>query len=292
MERSLFRLPEVPPPSREALTMALGRARTSFHEAHYVELGRTLPRLISGSLAAGAHDVAARAYVLLAQLATKNYQQYAWLAADRARAQAELTSSPVLAGEAAQAMAIAMRRAGEYDASVGQLQGAASGLEGRSPDYQAMRGVLLLTASYSAAQAGRQGQAMGFLEEAEATARRMEEEHRKLPAPRDFSVDHTRLFRISVHHALGEPGPALRYARQVEPMRLPDAERRARMMMDVCRVYKDDGEPERAFAALRAMEKYAPEEVRRPKIRGIARELLVLNGEISGLRRFSQRIGA
>lgn len=155
-----------------------------------------------------------------------------------------------------------------------------------------MRGVLLLTASYSSAQAGWKSQALGFLGEAEETASRKETETRKLYIPGVSSPDHTRLFRISVHHALGEGSEALKYASQVDPLRLPHAERRARMMMDVCRVFKDEGEPARAFSALRAMEKYAPEEVRRPKVRAIAGELLTLNGDIPGLRRFAQHIGA
>lgn len=61
--------------------------------------------------------------------------------------------------------------------------------------------------------------------------------------------------------------------------------------MDVARVWRDLGEPERAFSALRALEQYAPEEARRPKVRAITSELMTLNGEIPGLRRFAQRIG-
>ncbi|MCX5194848.1 helix-turn-helix domain-containing protein [Streptomyces sp. NBC_00249] len=292
VERSIFHLPEAQPVSREALVTGLAQARDLFHEAQYVRLGKNLPRLISAASASGAHDVTARAHVLLAQLAIKNHQQYAWIAADRARTHARMSGNPVIMGEAAHSMAISMRRAGEYEASVDQLQAAVSNLDERSPDHLAMRGVLLLTASYSSAQAGWKGQALGFLGEAEETASRKETETRKLYIPGVFSPDHTRLFRISVHHALGEGGEALRYASQVDPLRLPNAERRARMMMDVCRVFKDEGEPGRAFSALRAMEKYAPEEVRRPKVRAIASELLTLNGDIPGLRRFAQHIGA
>jgi hypothetical protein len=155
-----------------------------------------------------------------------------------------------------------------------------------------MRGTLLLTASYSAAQAGWRGQAMDFIGEAEEAASRRETAAQKLYIPGVFGQDQTRVFRISVHHALGEGDQALNYAAKINPRRLPNAERRGRMCMDVARVWRDLGEPERAFHALRAMEQYAPEEVRRPKVRAIASELLALDGEIPGLRRFAQRIGA
>ncbi|MEU4948072.1 helix-turn-helix transcriptional regulator [Streptomyces lavendulae] len=292
VERALFRLPDARPVTRDALVTGLSQARDLFHEAQYVQLGKNLPRLISTASATGAHDVTARAYVLLAQLATKNHQQYAWIAADRARAEARQSGNPLVMGEAAHALAISMRRAGEYESAVEQLQVAARDLEEPTPDHLAMRGTLLLTASYTSAATGWRSAALGFLGEAEEIAKRKDTETERLYIPGVFSLDHTRLFRVSVHHALGEGGEALKYAARVDPQRLPNAERRARMMMDVARVFKDEGEPVRAFAALRAMEKYAPEDVRRPKVRGIATELLAFNGDIPGLRRFAQNIGA
>lgn len=291
VERSLFQLPDTRPTSREVLSAALTQTRALFHEARYAELGKALPSLISGSLASNAHDIAARAHVLLTQLAIKNYQGYAWIAADRARSQAELTDNPVVMGEAAHAMAITMRRAGEYQAAIDHLQGAVARL-GHHPDQLAMRGTLLLTAGYSAAQARWRSQAMDFMGEAEETAARKETAAQKLYIPGVFGIDQTRVFRISVHHALGEGEQSLNYASKVDPRRLPNAERRGRMCMDVARVWRELGEPERAFAALRAMEGHAPEEARRPKVRAITSELLALNGEIPGLHRFAQRIGA
>ncbi|GAA4071613.1 helix-turn-helix transcriptional regulator [Streptomyces hundungensis] len=291
VERSLFHLPDARPVPRGQLATALVQARTVFHEAHYTELGKTLPPLISGSLASQAHDIAARAYVLLAQLAIKNYQGYSWLAADRARAQAEITGNPVVMGEAAHSMAITMRRAGEYQAALDHLAEAAARL-GQREDQLAMRGTLLLTASYSAAQAGWRGQAMELIGEAEETAKRKETAAQRLYIPGVFGLDQTRVFRISVHHALGEDEQALNYAAKIDLRRLPNAERRGRTCMDVARVWRDLGEPERAFAALRALEQHAPEEARRPKVRAITSELAALNGEIPGLQRFAQRVGA
>ncbi|MEV6551715.1 helix-turn-helix transcriptional regulator [Streptomyces sp. NPDC051597] len=291
VEASLFGLPDARPAPREELAAALAEARAVFHQARYTQLGTNLPALISGSLASRAHDIAARAYVLLAQLAIKNYQGYSWLAADRARVQAELTGNPVVMGEAAHSMAITMRRAGEYQAAIGHLTEAAGRL-GQRDDQLAMRGALLLTASYSAAQAGWRGQAMDFIGEAEETAARKETAAQKLYIPGVFGLDQTRVFRISVHHALGEDEQALNYASKIDMGRLPNAERRGRACMDIARVWRDLGEPDRAFSALRALERFAPEEARRPKVRAITSELAALNGEIPGLRRFSQRIGA
>ncbi|UQA97480.1 helix-turn-helix domain-containing protein [Streptomyces halobius] len=291
VERSLFRLPEARPVSRESLAAALTASRSLFHDAQYAELGRALPALISRSLASMAHDVAARSYVLLAQLAIKNYQGYSWIASDRARAQAEKAGNPVVMGEAAHAMAITMRRGGEYEAAIDHLQQAAGRL-GAAPDQLAMEGTLLLTAGYSAAQAGWRSPAMDFMGEAEETASRRETTAQKLYIPGVFGLDQTRVFRVSVHQALGEADQALNYASKIDARRLPNAERRGRMCMDVARVRRDVGEPERAFYALRAMEQYAPEEASRPKVRAVTSELLTMNGEIPGLRRFAQRTGA
>lgn len=291
VERSLFHLPDARPASREALFSALVEARTVFQAAQYSKLGRTLPSLISGSLASQAHDIAARAYVLLAQLAIKNYQGMAWVAAERARAQAELTGNPVVMGEAAHSMGVSLRRSGDYQAAIDHLQEAAGRL-GQHPDELAMRGTLMLTASYSAAQAGWRGQAMELIGEAEETAKRRETAAQRLYIPGEFGEAQTRGFRISVHHALGEDDQALMYAEKLDPRRLPTAERRGRMCMDVARVWQALDEPEKTFHALRALASYAPEEATRPKVRGITAELLMMHPEMPGLRRFSQKIGA
>ncbi|MEU7279042.1 helix-turn-helix domain-containing protein [Streptomyces sp. NPDC045431] len=291
VERALFHLPDPRPATRETLNASLLQARGFFHEARYADLGRAVPPLLAAALAARAHDVAARAYVLLAQLAIKNYQGYSWIAADRARAQAERTGDPVVMGEAAHSMGITMRRAGEYRAAIDHLHQATTRLSAR-PDELAMKGTLLLTASYSAAQAGWRSEAVDLIGEAEETATRKETAAQRLYIPGVFGIDQTRVFRISVHHALGDGDQALKYAARIDPRRLPNAERRGRVCMDVARVWRDMGEPERAFAALRAMEQYAPEEARRPKVRAITSELLALNGEVPGLRGFAQRTGA
>ncbi len=291
VERSLFRLPDARPATRESLAAALTTARTVFHEAQYAQLGRTLPGLISGSLASNAHDIAARAYVLLAQLAIKNYQGMAWVAAERARMQAELTGNPVVMGEAAHSMGVTMRRSGDYQASIDHLQQAAARL-GQRPEELAMRGTLLLTASYSAAQAGWRGPAMEFIGEAEETAKRQETAAQRLYIPGVFGEDQTRVFRISVHHALGQDDQALTYAAKLDPRRLPNAERRGRMCMDVARVWQSLDEPEKAFRTLRVLAQYAPEEATRPKVRAITAELLTSNPDMPGLRRFAQRTGA
>ncbi|MFF5706156.1 multiprotein-bridging factor 1 family protein [Streptomyces sp. NPDC012794] len=292
VERSLFRLPEVRPASRASLVAALTEARTVFQEAQYSRLSRSLPSLISGSLASQAHDIAARAYVLLAQLAIKNYQgPFAGVAAERARAQAELTGNAVVMGEAAHSMGITLRRGGEYQAAIDHLRQAADRLGSRSEEL-AMRGTLMLTASYSAAQAGWRGQAMELIGQAEETAKRRESAAQRLYIPGVFGQDQTKVFRISVHHALGEDDQALIHAEKIDPRRLPNAERRGRMCMDVARVWQRLGEPEKAFHALRVLASYAPEEATRPKVRSIVSELLVMNPEMPGLRGFSQKVGA
>ncbi|MEU6756012.1 XRE family transcriptional regulator [Streptomyces sp. NPDC046685] len=291
VERCLFHLPPARPVSRDSLVRALTTARDLYHEARYAELGAGLPRLLADSAGNRFHDIAARSYVLLAQLAIKNYQAYSWVAAERARGHAEQTSSPVIAAEAAHSMAIAMRRSGEYQASVDHLTAAAANL-GERPDEVAMRGSLLLTASYSAAQGRWRAQAMDFIGEAEELATRRDAQGQRLYIPGVFSEVQAQGFRISVHHALREPDQAINHAQKIDVLALPNAERRGRMCMDVARVYMSLDEPTRAFATLRQLDQWAPQEARRPKIRALATELATTKPELPGIRRFAEHIGA
>ncbi|MER7759447.1 helix-turn-helix transcriptional regulator [Streptomyces sp. NPDC097619] len=290
VERALFALPDSPPLPRTTLAEALTRARAHFHAADYARLAHHLPGLIAGAQASRAHDIAARAHVLLAQLALKGYEGYAWVAADRARARAEQSGNPVVMAEADHAMAITMRRYGRYEASLTHLRTAAGRL-GDQADQLAMRGSLLLTAAYTAAQTRSKGQALALMEEAEELAARPTLDAQRLYIPGVFGPAQASGFRISVHHALGEDEQALTHARGIDLRTLPNAERRARVCMDLTRVLLDLDEPVRAFRALRTLERHAPQEARRPKVRSLTNELLTANGEVPGLRVFAERIG-
>lgn len=292
VSRALFRLPDVPAPSRADLDASAAQARHLLHEAQYARLGEMLPILIAGARAAEADDVAARAYVLLAQLAIKNYHpSYAPVAATYARIHAERTGDPVVMGEAAHSMAITMRRAGEYRDAIDHLSSAAANLDAQ-PDRLAMRGSMLLTAAYAAAQAGWRSEALDLMAAAEDTAARRESAGRMLYLPGVFGHEQVAGYRISVHQALGETTEAIRYGSLVDLRSLPNAERRGRMCMDMARVWRDAKEPERCFAALRALEGHAPEEAQRPKVRAITADLLTTGRELPGLREFAQRTGA
>ncbi|MFI2757536.1 helix-turn-helix domain-containing protein [Streptomyces echinatus] len=290
IEAALFSLPDPRPATRAQLAQRLAAGWDAFHQAHYADVGRTAPQLIADALYARARDIGARAYVLVAQTAIKNSQPIAWIAAERARVEAEATGNPVVMGEAAHALAITMRHAGEYRAAVDQLNTAAARVNASVPEENAMRATLLLTAAYSAAQAGWGAQALDALGEAEEAAQRRMQPVR-LHIPGTFGITQTRLFRISVHQALGQGEKALHYAGQVDLQELPGAERRGRMCMDVARVWRDLGEPQRCFSALRTMAQVAPEEVRRPRIKAMTSELMTLNATIDGLPQFARKIG-
>jgi hypothetical protein len=107
----------------------------------------------------------------------------------------------------------------------------------------------------------------------------------------DFTADQVALYRIGVHHALGDDTGALRHARTVGVNRLPTAERRARFCLDVARTHQSLGNLDNAYRALRAAERHAPEDVRRPSVRSLVGELLYAPGAMPGLRGFA-RIGA
>jgi hypothetical protein len=226
----------------------------------------------------------------------QNQEPLAWVTADRALTAARDCGKPTTIGEAARMVAIAMRRFGHYDAATDLLTSTAIDLGAATgdpdPDTLAVYGSLLLTASYSAAQGGNRATALDLAGEAEQAAHRMRRAASSGMFSPDFTADQVALYRIGVHHALGDDAGALRHARTININRLPSAERRARFCLDVARAYQGFGDPERVCHALLAAERHAPEDVRRPSVRTVVGELLYTPGTVPGLRDFARRIGA
>jgi hypothetical protein len=152
-------------------------------------------------------------------------------------------------------------------------------------------GSLLLTASYSAAQGGKRASALDLAGEAEKAAHRMRRAAAGGLFSTDFTTDQVALYRIGIHHALGDDTGALHHARNINVNRLPTAERRARFCLDLARTYQSLDDPEKVYQALLAAERYAPEDVRRPSVRTVVGELLYAPGSMPGLRTFARRIG-
>ncbi|MFE1521243.1 transcriptional regulator [[Kitasatospora] papulosa] len=309
LERALVDPAAGQPAPFAELSSALAQARTAFTGARYTALSAALPGLIATAeatrdAASGrgrdvAHTFVARAYTLATELAVKLHYEGAWVAADRALSAARASGEPQPLREAARVVAIAMRRAGRGGAAVDFLARTTHHVRTvertATPDALAATSCLLLTAAYTAAVGRRRSQALSLLEEAHETATR-------LPAERsgerlglltvEASTMECDMYRISVHNALGTPDGAIPYAARLDPTRLSSAERAARHWTECTRMWRHQDDNRRAYAALRAMDRVAPEEVRRPAMRALTADLLYSPQHLSGLREFAVHTGA
>lgn len=300
LELSLFRLPQAAPMPLPSLVRQVAVARRDFCATEYTRLGNVLPGLIASAEAtrdasAGrareeASVALARAYVLAAELATKQHSDAAWVAADRALAAARSSGIPVAVGEASRVLAIAMRRSGRSTAAVHLLTKEAADLDANRDHTGAVRTTLLLTGAYSAAAGRDRSTALTLLEEAE------QEVDRRPAVPGLFTVEATRtqvdVYRIGVLNVLGTPDEAVKVTAQLDVSHLPTPERRARAWTDVARMWNALGDGRQTFAALRQVEQEAPQEVRRPALRALTAGLLYGPAQVEGLREFAARTGA
>ncbi|MGW2951579.1 helix-turn-helix domain-containing protein [Streptomyces eurythermus] len=300
LEVSLFRLPDASPVPMTRLVAQVAAARQAFCATEYDRLRQVLPGLISSAEATRdvltgrareeANVAVARAYVLAAELATKQHSDAAWVAADRALSAARSSGVPVAVGEAARVLAIAMRRSGRPTAAVHLLTKEAAELDASRDLTGAVRTTLLLTGAYSAATGRDRHTALSLLGEAE------QEADRRQAVPGLFTVEATRtqvdVYRIGVLNVLGTPDEAVDVAAGLDVSRMPTAERRARAWTDLARMWEALGDGRRTFAALRQVEREAPQEVRRPALRALTTGLLYGPTRIEGVREFAVRTGA
>lgn len=307
LARALFEPLTGTPVPLPRLGADLAAAREDFTAARYTRLGRKLPHLIAAAEATRdaatghrrerANAIVARAYVLASELAVKGHAEVAMVAADRALLAARASKDPAPLSDAARAVAITMRRAGQSRHAVDFLTRTALTLGGEGgmpqPDALAARTCLLLTAAYTAATAKRRSRALDLLDEAEETAARIPRDGRPLglftiaASPAECAM-----YRISTYNALGTPDDGITHARSVVTAELPTTERRARYWTDTTRMWQAVGDPVRAYQSLRAVEHEAPEEVRRPALRSLTADLLYGPYRLPGIREFAQRTGA
>ncbi|MFD8462257.1 helix-turn-helix domain-containing protein [Streptomyces antimycoticus] len=300
LEDALFRLPSAAPVPPARLVQQAAAARSDFCAARYTSLGRALPGLLAAASASRdasggrareqAGMVLARAYVLAAELALKQHNDAAWVAADRALTVARASGHPVPIGESSRVLAITMRRSGQCPAAVRLLTQEAVDLDANRSSTGAVRTTLLLTAAYTAATSRDRATALGLLDEAQ------EETARRQAVPGLFTVDASQtqvdVYRIGVLNALGTPDEGVKVAARLNIDRMPTAERRARAWTDTARMWHALGDHPQTFAALRKVEQEAPQEVRRPALRALTTDLLYLPARVPGVREFAARTGA
>lgn len=307
LEYALLNPPTAQPVPHEKLTTALTAARDNYTAARYTALGQALPPLIAaaeatrdeatGGARKQAQVLVARAYVLATELAVKQHADSAWATSVLALRAARASGAPVPVAEAARIVAITMRRAGRAPAAVDFLVNTATSLGAERgtppPEALAARTCLMLTAAYTAASTNQRGSALDLLQEATETARRIPIGKEPLGL---FTIQASpaecAMYSISTHNALHTPDEGVRHVNNIIPAQLPTAERRARYFTDTARMWHQVGDSSRAYTALRAIEREAPEEARRPAIRALTADLLYSPGNLPGLKEFAVRTGA
>jgi hypothetical protein len=284
------------------LTQEIAKARANFRAARYTALGQSLSGLISAATAtrdtAAGHErdkanvALARSYVLAAELALKLHDDTAWVAADRALTAARASGHPVPVGESARVLAITMRRSGRCQAAAKFLAREVGDLDVQQAHTGAVRTTLMLTAAYTAANGGDRTTALDLLDAAQEETGRWES---GTPSGL-FTVEATRLqvdvYRIGVLNALGTPDEGVKIAAGLDIDRMPTPERRARAWTDTARMWHALGEGQQTVAALRHVEREAPQEVRRPALRALTSDLLYASSRTPGVREFATRTGA
>lgn len=282
------------------LERAVAVAQRAFHTCDYTALAAGLPRLLAGAHAAAAGDspaacsALARTYILMTRMAIKlDAVDLGLLAADRARTVASGSANPVLAGEAARNMAVVVRKAGRRDPAASLALDAADALTGSSAEERAQRGLLLMSAAYTAARGQDGGAEMGRLtKEASRIAADLGDRVVLPSHGGGFGSSLVELHLISGMTAAGRPDTALRIADQVNPAALPTPERRARYWSDVAAAAVALGKADRAVPALLAAEQAAPQEVRaRPAVRALTRSILLSHRSDQRVRELAIRMG-
>jgi hypothetical protein len=288
------------------LRTGLAAALTDFHACRYRHLADRLPLLISTghALAAaergqqggqGAGALLADTYTLVTRMLIKlDDAQLGWMAADRAASIATVAGNPLIAAEAARNLAVLARRAGWHSQAMSIALNAADRSELRDGQaaHEAERGLLIQSASYSAAKRGDRATMRELTDEAAAIARRLGGRILLRDHGGGFSPQTVELHRISAEYSLGEAGAALTAARRITPARLPTLERRARYYADLAQAFGQLGRRPQTLQALLAAERQAPEEVHsRPATRALVSGLLASGRTTPELRGLAARCG-
>lgn len=283
------------------LASRLQAGRVLFAACRWRELAAAMPPLIEAATAsraqatydrvAAAQSLLAQVYVLANELAIKLHANpTACVLADRAVQAARAGGDPRVLAQAQWRMSISLRRSKHAASAAPLVTQAADDLKTATglatPWDGGFYARMLCCAAYTQALAGRGGDAYALID----AARQVLAEH-----PRAlFSTDGIDLYAISVARACGEFGQATGFARRIAVGGLADRERRTRFYEDAAIAWWGAGRPAQTYAALRAAEAIAPQEVAlRPWAHRLTLNLLSCPARVglSGLREFAVRIG-
>ncbi|MQS38296.1 XRE family transcriptional regulator [Streptomyces katsurahamanus] len=290
----------VAPP--ELLALDVNHAVADFDACRYASLAVRLPRVIRAGhalTAAGGtrngYRLLARSYLLATRMLVKlDEQQLGWMAADRARQVAETAQDPIQAAESARQLAVLARRAGWHDEALSIALSAADHPDLRSAGRagNALRGLLVQSAAYTAARGGDRDGMRELTDEAAAIAKELGTGTTPPSDHAAFSPLTVQLHRISAENHAGDPLAALDAARAVPLRALPSIERRSRALSDIAFTYHRLGRRTDCLRTLLAAERCAPEETHaRPATRTLIADLLASGPTTTDLHGLAARSG-
>ncbi|KAB8166985.1 helix-turn-helix domain-containing protein [Streptomyces sp. 3MP-14] len=291
------------PPSLTELRRRLAFASHAWVACHYVATARELPGLLADAHLAAASSVEgatllSRTYQLAASLLYKysgNTCTPGVLAADRALAAAHQSGDPVVIGSASRRVARGLihqqRHATATEYATAQADALRPVLERAGTPGLSALGMLYLVAAVGASGSERSQAAVSVATDRLDAAAEIAERQGDRPAE-DFTAfgsTNVALHEVDVLLRLDDAWAAVEAGRRIttEDLARLNRERRARHLVTKARALALTGRREEATAALVAAERLAPEEVRRPAVVGVVRELLLLvpspGAELRGL---------
>ncbi|GAB3488811.1 helix-turn-helix domain-containing protein [Nocardiopsis coralliicola] len=271
--------PDAPRPVRE-LIAAAGDMKAAYQRCRYGRVDADLPPLLraldaaaTGAAESALHAARAEAYHVAASVLLKRGQGgLAWLAADRAMRAAETSGDAIAVGTSTRVLVRALVRDGHYGTAADLAADSAARITPDSPQSLSVYGALLLTGATAAALGEDRAQADTLLAEADDAGRRLGGDHNH--AWTAFGPTNVALHRVNASIELGDAGVAVDQAGGIDLGRIDVVERRAALLVDTGRAYTQWGKIDRAYEALAAAERIAPEELAaRPVARNLLREM-------------------
>ena len=300
--------PAQAPPDIAALTLSVTRARSHYQACRYSELISYLPRLLSQLDAAcssldgddqlRAHALSADAYHVAAGFLLKiGDHGLAHLATGRSMTSALASQDPLTVGASARIVTHTLMNSGHLPAAITTARNHSLRLDREitapTPESLSVYGSVLLRGAIAAALHDERGTAHDMLAEAADAARRVGTDANLHGTA--FGPVNTTMHHVNVAVTLGDAGTAIDLARQIDLAAITVTERKASLLIDVARAFFQWGKYEKAYAALRAAEETAPQEVAsRPSVGTLAHNITALAP--ASIRRdaeqFASRIGA
>jgi transcriptional regulator with XRE-family HTH domain len=264
------------------LRREVARVKTDYQACRYAQTAAHLPDLLTTvdaatSVLAGdellaAQALAADAYHVAASLELKlGNEGPAWMAADASMRAAQQSDDPITIASTARIvthvlMDACRHRDAETFAKLMAEKLAATWSRQPAHDALAVYGSLLLRGAIAAARSGDAPGAEELLDEAKDAGRQLgADSNLRWTA---FGPTNVRLHQVNVATVLGNAGDALDRAKGIQLEKVPVTERRVSFLIDVAAAYLQWGKHERAYQALCAAERLAPQELAaRPAVR-------------------------